>query len=58
MQCVLPSPLHVPTGDDAVVVVRRMQCHYNPVWVNGRAITTLANLPLPLRTLAFPDVQL
>jgi hypothetical protein len=58
VQVVLPSPSHAPTGTDVVCVVRRMQCHYNPVWVGGRALTLLADLPPALRALAFPGVVL
>ena len=51
----LPRPLAPGGGGGAlhaateVVVVKRMQCHYNPVWVNGRPRTTLGELPAAFR---------
>ena len=58
MQVVLPRPSHAVVGGDTVCVLRRMQCHYNPAWLNGSALTRVEDLPQPLRALAFPGLKI
>jgi hypothetical protein len=48
-QLVLPSPQHVISLNDTVVVLKRMQCHYNPVWVDGKPRSTVGDLPVSFR---------
>ena len=55
---VLPSPSHAVAGSDTVAVLRRMQCHYNPAWLNGCALTRVDELPQPLLALAFPGLRI
>jgi hypothetical protein len=55
VQLVMPTPDHTLSGSDNIIVLRRMQCHYNPVWVwqhpwpTPRSRMTLAELPEKFR---------
>ena len=54
VQVVLPAPDHVISATDTVVVVRRIACHYHPVWVNSRPRNAVGDLPEPLRRFLLP----
>mmetsp|Transcript_75445 Transcript_75445/g.151667 ORF Transcript_75445/g.151667 Transcript_75445/m.151667 type:complete len:339 (-) Transcript_75445:181-1197(-) len=56
-QVILPSPSHVLSKDDVVIILRRMQCHYNPVWVNGVGRHRLGELPRALTDRFFPEYK-
>jgi len=49
--CPAPEPGQplVLSDDTEVVFLRRMACHYNPVWVNKRARTPVRELPSAVR---------
>ena len=49
VQVVLPHPDHVLSPNDRVVFLRRIQCHYNPVFVEGQPNVRLADLPEAVR---------
>ncbi len=57
-QIITPTPDHTLGSKDVVIVVRRIQCHYNPVWINNRLKSKLGELPGPFRALFFPEVAL
>lgn len=48
-QLILPHPEHEVKVHDQIVVLRRIQCHYNPVWVNGQARSRVEDLPMAFR---------
>ena len=48
-QLVMPSPKHVLSEADELVVVKRIQCHYNPVWVDGQPKWRVGDLPRAFR---------
>jgi hypothetical protein len=48
-QLVLPSPDHRISETDTVIVLRRIQCHYNPCWLNGKPRATVKQLPKSFR---------
>jgi hypothetical protein len=48
-QVVLPVSNHIISPNDTVVVLRRMQCHYNPVWIDGKPRDIIRNMPPSFR---------
>ena len=55
-QVVLPSPTHTLAADDEVLFLRRMACHYNPAWLNGKSRHRLGDLPKAFADFIFPGV--
>ena len=56
LQVVLPSPSYSLGPHDVVLVVRRMQCHYNPVWLDGKGRHHLGDLPRAFTDFFFSGV--